>query len=67
MAVVNNVGLAERGISLLENHNDTLTKSEEKKQFILRLVANHRKNFPTPSKTSHKYVVDYPLAAEKFI
>jgi hypothetical protein len=50
MRVVNDV--AERGISLIEKYNDTLTKNEEQKQFILRLVANHRKNFPTPSKTS---------------
>jgi len=50
MVVVNDV--AERGISLIENYNDTLTKSEEQKQFILRLVANHCNNFPTPSKKS---------------
>ena len=50
MTVVNDV--AKRGISLIEKYNDTLTKDEEQKQFILRLVANHRKNFPTPSKTS---------------
>ncbi len=50
MTVVNDV--AERGISLIEKYNDTLTKNEEQKQFILRLVANHRRNFPTPSKTS---------------
>ena len=48
MTVVNDA--AERGISLIEKYNDTLTKDEEQKQFILRLVANHRKNFPTASK-----------------
>ncbi|KAK0053559.1 hypothetical protein Bpfe_017019 [Biomphalaria pfeifferi] len=36
MTVVNDV--AERGISLIEKYNDTLTKNEEQKQFILRLV-----------------------------
>jgi len=50
LTVVNDV--AERGISLIEKYNNTLTKDEEQKQFILRLVANHRKNFPIPSKTA---------------
>ena len=50
MTFVNDV--AERGISLIKNNNDTLTKNEEQKQFILQLVANHRKNFPTLSKIS---------------
>ena len=49
MTVVNDA--AERGISLIEKYNDILTKDEEQKQFIIRLVANHRKNFPAPSKT----------------
>ena len=49
VTVVNDV--AERGISLIEKYNNTLTKDEEQKQFLLRLVANHRKNYPTPSKT----------------
>ena len=50
MTVVNDVD--ERGNSLIEKYNDTLTKKEEQKQFILQLVANHRKNLPTPSKTA---------------
>lgn len=43
---------AERGISLIQKYNQTLTKDEEQKQYILRLVSNHRKQFPVPSKSS---------------
>ena len=50
MTVVNDVN--ERGNSLIEKYNDMLTKKEEQKQFILQLVANHRKILPTPSKTA---------------
>jgi hypothetical protein len=48
LTVVNDA--AERGISLIEKYNDTLTKDEEQKQFVLRLVASHRKKFPSASK-----------------
>ena len=50
MTMVNYVN--ERGNSLIEKYNDMLTKKEEQKQFILQLVANHRKILPTPSKTA---------------
>jgi len=50
MTVVNDVD--ERGNSLIEKYNDMLIKKEEQKQFILQLVANHRKSLPTPSKTA---------------
>jgi hypothetical protein len=49
LKVVNDV--AERGIDLVQKYNNTLTKDEEQKQFLLRLVANHRKSYPTASKT----------------
>jgi len=50
MPVVNDVN--ERGNGLIVKYNDTMTKKEEQKQFILQLVANHRKILPTPSKTA---------------
>jgi len=34
---------AERGIALVEEYNSSLTKDEEQKQFLLRLVDLHRK------------------------
>ena len=37
---------AERGIALVEEYNSSLTKDEEQKQFLLRLVDLHRKQFP---------------------
>ena len=43
---------AERGISLIQQYNERLTKDEYQKQFLLRLVHSHRKNFPTPSKAA---------------
>ena len=50
LKVVNDT--AERGISLIQKYNDTLTKDEEQKQYLLRLVANHRKMLPSPSKAA---------------
>jgi hypothetical protein len=50
MKVVNDT--AERGISLIQKYNETLTKDEEQKQLLLRLVAEHRKKLPTPSKAT---------------
>ena len=38
MKVVNDT--AERGISLIQKYNETLTKIEEQKQFLLRLMAH---------------------------
>lgn len=48
LLVVNDT--AERGIALIKKYNATLTKDEEQKQYILRLVCQHRKDVPTPSK-----------------
>jgi len=44
MKVVNDC--AERGIALVEEYNSSLTKDELQKQFLLRLVELHRKQFP---------------------
>jgi len=41
---------AERGIALVEEYNCSLTKDEEQKQFLLRLVDLHRKQFPVVTK-----------------
>ena len=48
LKVVNDT--AERGIRLVQQYNETLTKDEEQKQYLLRLVSNHRKALPEPSK-----------------
>lgn len=50
MAVVNDT--AERGISLIEKYNNCLTKDEEQLQFLLQLVAQHRKKFPFALKSA---------------
>lgn len=41
---------AESGIALIEKYNQSLTKNEEQKQFLLRFVQNHRQKFPSSSK-----------------
>lgn len=41
---------AERGIALIEKYNQSLTKDEEQKQFLLRFVQSHRQQFPSSSK-----------------
>ena len=50
MTVVNDS--AERAIALMQQYNSSLTKNEEQKQFLLRLVKRHRKNFPSCSKAT---------------
>jgi hypothetical protein len=41
---------AERGIALITSYNAALTKDESQKQYLLQLVASHRKKFPVPTK-----------------
>ena len=41
---------AERGIHMIKQYNEALTKYEEQKQFILRLILNYRKDIPVASK-----------------
>ncbi|KAG0725682.1 hypothetical protein GWK47_038130 [Chionoecetes opilio] len=45
-AVVNDH--AERGVALIQEFNGSLTKDEEQLQFLLQVVADHRKAFPDP-------------------
>ena len=48
LAVVNDH--AERGVALIEDFNRSLTKDEEQLQFLLQVVADHRKQFPDSQK-----------------
>ena len=50
MKVVNDS--AERGIALIQKYNETLTKDEDQKQFLLRFVQLHRQFYPSSSKTA---------------
>lgn len=50
LSCVNNV--AERGIALIQTYNKALTRDEEQKQFLLRLVAEHRQRIPEPAKAA---------------
>jgi hypothetical protein len=50
MKVVNDC--AERGVSLIQQYNQTLMKDENQKQYLLRLVELHRKAYPTSSKAA---------------
>ncbi|XP_050530378.1 uncharacterized protein LOC126899463 [Daktulosphaira vitifoliae] len=43
---------AERGVKLMEEFNDKLTKNEAQKQFILQVVQKYRKVFPDHKKKS---------------
>jgi len=36
---------AERGVALIQNFNETITKDEEQKQFLLQVVEKHRRDF----------------------
>lgn len=37
---------AERGVKITEDFNNTLTKDEKQKQYLLQVVAEYRKKFP---------------------
>lgn len=50
MKVVNDC--AERGIALITKFNASLTKNEQQKQYLLRVVDLHRKKFPVASKSN---------------
>lgn len=42
---------AERGVALISEFNDKITKDEEQKQYLLQIINQHRKSIPFPSKT----------------
>ena len=42
--------LAERGVALIQQYNNCLTRSEEQKQYLLQVIEEHRKKFPSVSK-----------------
>jgi hypothetical protein len=48
LKVVNNS--AERGVKLIQDFNDVLTKDEDQKQFLLQIVQEHRKLYPDSNK-----------------
>jgi len=43
---------AERAIALMTRYNSSLTKNEEQKQYLIRLVERHRKQYPTCAKST---------------
>ena len=48
LAVVND--RAERGVALIQNFNKKLTRGEDQLQFLLQVVADHRRLFPNCTK-----------------
>lgn len=50
MTVVNDP--AERKVKLITDFNRSLTHSEEDKQYLLHIVENYRKNYPSYTKNS---------------
>lgn len=53
LKVVND--MAERGVKLISDFNDLLTKDEDQKQYVLQVVSECRKQYPDVSKaTLHK-------------
>lgn len=43
---------AERGVALMQNFNNILTKNEDQKQFLLQVVEQHQQMFPNSLKTT---------------
>ncbi|KAG7156408.1 hypothetical protein Hamer_G006158 [Homarus americanus] len=50
MKVVNDS--AERAIALIERYKESITQNEDQKQYLLQVVAAHRKKLPTASKAA---------------
>lgn len=48
LSVVNDA--AERGVKLIQDFNDILTRDEEQKQFLLQVVQDHRRLYPDATK-----------------
>ena len=46
--VVNDI--AERGVKLIQEYNNILTKDETEKQFVLQIVNKNCKNYPSATK-----------------
>lgn len=43
---------AERGVALMKEFNSSITKNEEQKQYLLKVVQKHRKRFPNVNKST---------------
>jgi hypothetical protein len=50
LKVVNNT--AERGVALIQAFNKTLTRDEDQLQFLLQVVSEHRRLFPSTNKNA---------------
>lgn len=50
LKVTNDV--AERGVALIEEYNNYLTKDEQQLQFLLQVVREHRERYPNCNKTT---------------
>ncbi|XP_044596697.1 uncharacterized protein LOC123273359 [Cotesia glomerata] len=61
LKVVND--LAERGVALIQDFNNCLTRNEEQKQYLLQVVEEHRKKFPYVTK--NKIVATYSKKSKK--
>lgn len=46
--------VAERGVKLIEEYNEKLTKDEKERQRIIQIVADHRQQFPDVKKETLK-------------
>ena len=42
--------IAERGIKLIREYNEILTKDENQKQFLLQVICDYRKRYPDSKK-----------------
>ena len=48
LQVVNNI--IEKGVALIKDYNQLMTKNEDQMQFLLHVVEQHRRSFPNCSK-----------------
>ena len=51
ISVIND--FAERGVALIQDYNQLLTKDEQQRQCLLQVVEWHRRHFPNANKPRH--------------
>lgn len=50
LAVINDCG--ERGVALVQNYTQKITRNEDQLQYLLQVVDDHRKKFPNANKST---------------
>ena len=59
--------VAERGVKLTQEHSNILTKDETEKKFVLQIVNENCKNYPSATKYSLKKKIIFMFQDSQFL